>query len=772
MKEVTTTKKKILSISKRSFDRKVEILRLISKHGPLTYSEIRSRLEEKGIILSTGAIYNYLEELVSGGILEIESVRKMKCYKIKDLNFVNFILGEDLGSKAEVELLPVLDRNVYIKKGRSKDAFNKEDYLIDLLYSGLDIKKALEILSKVIISSGGEIKATELQKLTETFLEEQNPALKKRYFNITRAPLVIKKWGKEEVIGYDRLKNELISLGIEKKLAKNLTLEVLRSLKRVGVYYLDYQMILEFINSILESKGHSKQIILPKGIASRLDLARIFHCPYKIKEVERKIEVQNLPDDLFKLHKAGIIRVHGGRFWGKKPQVLRHDLRWFLKNGLYIPREEFISSLLGRGHIKPGKTLRSTLLQLAFIFERYQPELHGAQVVDLFNVFLAPYITKLNYKEIKDAINQFISILNERLYWVFSDLSFELSIPRFIEDEVVVMGGRRLDDRYGGYSEECDFLLNTFIDTISDYIKNEGKCIVPRMIFKIRDKKDLEKDVFYKIHNLMAKNPLPIYIQNLLDRKGQFNANYSSWFDEFSSKWKGWEGGTLRATLAQATTINLPRISLNKESAKPILERVIQGFTDFRKKFLDNLNQEKHPMLAQVNGLERYHKVENDAYAICVFGLNEAVLFQTGHRLHEKASVGEKILTDIKSSITEIIEDNSLSDLRVHFLPTPLYCEELRYVDTDKKKFKQLIPNCYMPETYTPGCYTDANLPLREKINVEKRFFRMFNGGLFYVDKISDQERKNPENLIKLSKLILRYPEIGLFTYKSKFAYY
>jgi ribonucleoside-triphosphate reductase len=123
----------------------------------------------------------------------------------------------------------------------------------------------------------------------------------------------------------------------------------------------------------------------------------------------------------------------------------------------------------------PPRHFRSALGQIVNFFYTLQGEAAGAQALANFDTYLAPFIRydKLTYKEVKQAMQEFIFNLNVPTrvghQTPFTNISFDIKVPKHMEKEPVIFGGQRMfyDPPYGDYQEEMNMINKAFCEIMS-----------------------------------------------------------------------------------------------------------------------------------------------------------------------------------------------------------------------------------------------------------------------------------------------------------------
>ena len=128
----------------------------------------------------------------------------------------------------------------------------------------------------------------------------------------------------------------------------------------------------------------------------------------------------------------------------------------------------------GKVESKPAKHLRSALGQVVNFFYTLQGEAAGAQAFSNFDTLLAPFIRYdgLSIKEIKQALQEFIFNINVPtrvgFQTPFTNVTLDLTVPRYYADQPVIIGGRPQKETYGEYQKELDLFNRALLRVMAE----------------------------------------------------------------------------------------------------------------------------------------------------------------------------------------------------------------------------------------------------------------------------------------------------------------
>ncbi len=128
----------------------------------------------------------------------------------------------------------------------------------------------------------------------------------------------------------------------------------------------------------------------------------------------------------------------------------------------------------GKAESSPARHFRTALGQVVNFFYTLQGEAAGAQAFSNFDTLLAPFIRhdKLGYKEVKQALQEFVFNLNVAtrvgFQTPFTNVTMDLQAPSTLANQPIIIGGGLMDTTYGEYQAEMDLLNAAFLEVLSE----------------------------------------------------------------------------------------------------------------------------------------------------------------------------------------------------------------------------------------------------------------------------------------------------------------
>ena len=218
------------------------------------------------------------------------------------------------------------------------------------------------------------------------------------------------------------------------------------------------------------------------------------------------------PENIRNAHLSGDLHLHDLGFFG--PYCAGWDLRQLLENGF--------GGVPGKVESSPAKHLRSFLGQIVNSTFTTQGETAGAQAWSSFDTYCAPFIRydHLDYKTVKQAVQEFIFNLNVPtrvgFQCPFSNLTFDLTPPRTLRDQHVIVGGELREETYGQFQKEMDMLNTAFCEVMMEGDKKGRVFTFPIPTINVTRDMDWDSPVINKFMEITCKYGIP-YFSNYIN---------------------------------------------------------------------------------------------------------------------------------------------------------------------------------------------------------------------------------------------------------------
>lgn len=406
----------------------------------------------------------------------------------------------------------------------------------------------------------------------------------------------------------------------------------------------------------------------------------------------------------------------------------------------------------------PPKHLSTALLQIANFIGTMQNEWAGAQAYNSLDTYLAPYvrIDKLDYKEVKQEVQQFIYNLNISSRWggqtPFTNVTFDLKVPNDLKDKPVIYAGKLLDDTYADFQPEMDMINKAFADVMVKGDMRGRVFTFPIPTYNITKNFDWDSEVTNSLFEMTAKYGNP-YFQNFVNSDldpreiRAMCCRLRLNLRELYRRIGGFFGYQDKTGSVGVVTLNMPRIGYLAKDEAEFFERLEKLMTLAkesleikRKVVLENIEKGLLPFTRRYLGTLRWH-----FSTIGLVGMNEACLnfLDTSIATKEGKDFAIKVLKFMRDKTLEFQEETGhIYNLEA----TPAEGTSHRLARIDKKKYPDIVTAgeevpYYTNSTQLPVNYTDD---LFEALKHQDDLQVLYTGGtvfhVFVGERITDVE--------------------------------
>jgi len=466
------------------------------------------------------------------------------------------------------------------------------------------------------------------------------------------------------------------------------------------------------------------------------------------------------PPEIRDAHKNGDFHIHDLSLLSV--YCVGWDLKDLLKQGF--------RGVEGKVESAPPNHLRSALGQIVNFFYTLQGEAAGAQAISSFDTLLAPFVRydNLNYKEVKQAIQEFIFNINiptrVGFQTPFTNITLDLYVSPILKDLPVIVGGIERSETYSEFQPEMDMINKAFAEVMIEGDAKGRVFTFPIPTYNITSDFDWDNPNFDMIWKMTGKYGIP-YFSNFINSDMSPEDTRSMCCRlrldnrELLKRGGGLFGANPLTGSIGVVTINLPRIGYLAQDEEDFYERlrqmillavesllikrkVLERFTD---KNLYPYSQFYLREIKQNTGL--YWK--NHFSTIGILGMNEACLNFMGEDIgrEEGRQFSIKVMDFIRDMIAEIQDDTG--DI-FNLEATPAEGTSYRLAIIDKERYPEII--CANEFEYTQGSkpfYTNSTqLPVNytddvfEALTLQDDLQTRYTGGtvlhVFLGEQVAD----------------------------------
>ncbi len=484
------------------------------------------------------------------------------------------------------------------------------------------------------------------------------------------------------------------------------------------------------------------------------------------------------PDEIREAHLSGDIHIHDLGFFGA--YCAGWDLRQVLMNGF--------GGVPGKVESKPAKHLRSFLGQIVNSTFTTQGECAGAQAWSSFDTYCAPFIRfdRLDYDTVKQALQEFIFNLNVPtrvgFQCPFSNLTFDIVVPRTLRDQHVITGGELHEETYGDFQAEMDMLNMAFCDVMMEGDSKGRVFTFPIPTINVTKDFRWESPVIEKFMEVTCKYGIPYfsnYVNSDLSPEDAMSMCCRLRLDtsELRKRGGGLFGSNPLTGSVGVVTINLPRLAYVSKSESEFFIRLWQQMN-----IAKNSLEIKRKVIEEqtARGLYPYSanylkdiKERTGSYwhnhfnTIGLIGMNEAACNLLGEEHDLTTPEGQELAIKTLNRMREVIKD--IQDETGHYYnleATPAEGASYSLARKDKERYPDIITagekECYYTNsTQLPVGFTDD---IFETLDLQDELQSLYTGGTVLHLYTGEEIRETASAKKLIEKVFTKYklPYISL----------
>jgi len=459
--------------------------------------------------------------------------------------------------------------------------------------------------------------------------------------------------------------------------------------------------------------------------------------------------------------------------------------------------QEGFTGVAGKVASKPAKHFRSALGQVVNFFYTLQGEAAGAQAFSDFDTLLAPFIRadKLSYKEVKQAIQEFVFNVNVPtrvgFQTPFTNITLDLECPKHMADNPVIIGGEMQDTTYGEYQEEMNMLNKALLEVLSEGDANGRVFTFPIPTVNITKYFNWDNPVIESLWEASAKYGIPYFsnfINSDMDPEDARSMCCRLRIDNRQLEYRG--GGLFGSNPMTGSvgvvTINLPRLALKSKNEKEFFKGLAElmdmakDSLETKRKVLERLtdaNLYPYTKFYLRNIKQRFNQYwKNHFSTIGLIGTNEAALNLLGVDIgtEKGKAFAEKTLDFMRDRLVEYQKETGNN---YNLEATPAEGTTYRLAQLDKASFpdRAHFANGIGAEVKCPFYTNSSHLPVNytddlfELMDLQDNLQTKYTGGTvihFFLGERMD----DPQTLKKLVKTICENYKLPYFTFSPSFS--
>jgi len=475
------------------------------------------------------------------------------------------------------------------------------------------------------------------------------------------------------------------------------------------------------------------------------------------------------PMEVADAHRNGDIHLHDLYFG-----ITGYCAGWSLSKLLH----EGFNGVPGIVESKPAKHLDTALLQMVNFIGTLQNEWAGAQAFNSIDTYLAPFVRKdkLNYQEIKQAIQKFVFNLNIASRWggqsPFTNLTLDWVVPDDLKKQPVVLGGKLLEETYDDYQKEMNLINKAFIEVLTEGDMNGRPFTFPIPTYNLTRDFDWETENARLLLEMTAKYGLA-YFSNFINsdlKPSDIRSMCCRLRLNLRQLDRNITGGLFGSGDSTGSvgvvTMNMPRIAYLSKNKDDFFHRLeyLMG--------LAKISLEMKREIVEKNmqgGLLPYTKrylgtLKNHFSTIGPIGMNEACLNLLGKDIasEEGKSFAVETLKFMKAKLSDFQEETS-HIYNLEAVPAEGTCYRLARVD--RRKYPDIITAGKEVPYYTNSTLLPVNETedVIEALEHQEELQTLYTGGtvfhIFLGERVSSGEA-----VMRLLKKVAYNTKLPYFT--------
>jgi ribonucleoside-triphosphate reductase len=456
------------------------------------------------------------------------------------------------------------------------------------------------------------------------------------------------------------------------------------------------------------------------------------------------------PQSVREAHNGGDLHIHDLAVLG--PYCVGWDLPDLLLSGF--------KGVSGKISSKPAKHFRTALGQIVNFFYTLQGEAAGAQAFSNFDSYLAPFIRYdgLSEREVKQAFQEFLFNINVPtrvgFQTPFTNITMDMTVPNFLKEEPVVLGGKIHQDFYGDFQDEMDLFNTSFAEAMSEGDASGRVFTFPIPTYSLTKDFNWDSPVAQKVFEMTAKYGIP-YFSNFINSDMSPEDVRSMCCRlridnrELRKRGGGLFGANPLTGSIGVVTLNLPRIGYTSKSEEAFLERVSElmdiarDSLEIKRKTVEKLSENglyPYSSFYLRNVKEAYGSYwKNHFSTIGLVGMNEAIVNLMGSDIStpEGEAFAKRVLLHMRERLSDYQEETgNIYNLEA----SPAEGTSYRLARIDKKRYGSIqVANEHLLRPGVEPFYTnssqmpvDASSDLFDVLEHQNTLQPLYTGGTVF----------------------------------------
>ncbi len=373
----------------------------------------------------------------------------------------------------------------------------------------------------------------------------------------------------------------------------------------------------------------------------------------------------------------------------------------------------------------PAKHFDSVLNQIANLITIFQNEIMGAVALNGFDTLLAPFIKsdKIGYDEVKQSMQNFIFSINSNSRAgaepAFSNITFDLTPPKDMLDEYVIVGGKLQSFTYGSCQQEMDMLNRVFFEIMLNGDADGKLFAYPIPTYNIHERFDWDNPNNEMLWEMAGKYGTP-YFANFINSDLDISDVRSMCcrlrldLSELRHRNGGLFGAGDSTGSIGVVTLNLPRLGYENKGDQASFYAALDKYLDIARDSLEIKRDWLQKEVIDAHMLPAYMEyvgtINNHFSTIGVIGMNEMCENFMGKNILDPEA--KQFCVDVGNHIrARLLVYQEETGHLYNYEATPAESTCYRFALADRKIYPDIITqgsglDCY----YTNSCHIPVSM--------------------------------------------------------------
>ena len=462
-----------------------------------------------------------------------------------------------------------------------------------------------------------------------------------------------------------------------------------------------------------------------------------------------------------------------------------HSLEYLKKYGLHLENLDTSSA--------PAKHARTLTGHLNTFLASMQAYYAGALGVGYINIFYAPYVEDMSYRDMQQEAQHLIFSSSQNAFsrggqTLFLDFNVHTGVPRYLRDVPAIgPSGRYTGRTYGDYEKVAQRFCNAMLDVWRAGDQHGNVFAFPKCDFHIGPETledPAQREILQYACAVAGENGVPYFV---FDRDEVTLSACCRLRTTIRDDHMIRHPESMRFCGFQNITVNLPQAAYRAgrgnwqalyDEVDRMLELCVQAHAE-KRKFIASLMTDPSKPLWQIGKTaydgRPYVDLKKATYIIGLIGLNECMLHMAGRELHEDMDVVRKGLHLVRHMQFKARECGAAQDMHVALEESPAESAARRLAKVDLRRFPQAaevvrgdVSQDEMYYTNSIHLRADAPVDLLTRIQLQSKFHRAIESGAI-IHAFVGEERPPAASIMNLVEKTYRQTQAAQLTISPEF---